>query len=386
MDTAVRRNNPLLINESPMQFLPSLACVLGEHGALFAQQLHYWLQDNRRPHWIENKPWVYNTLVEWNLQFPFWSKSTLRRTIKNLQNVSLDDEVYHVLLVARFGKTKLDRRCWYTLDYDELDRLVPIATSKLHELQRSLAGESIFVKNNITILARQYPALAPSSITSEQDEEPPESATNPEVFKMNTSKCSKRNPRSVQNEQFEAVNMNSSKCSKRTVPSVQNENPTNITIDYAIDYSNRLTNKRDTTTTTTRGSEKADDGLAEVEAAYANNINPLYSPMEKEMLIDLYDRYKREWMLAAFREAIASASGRPSLKYIAAILDRWQREGFQSSQKGKGVRDEGTRTNRQDQRHPAAKEQSESEAQFERDVRAWEQQPAPFDLPGDVGL
>ena len=41
--------SPLLINESPMQCLPSLAHVLGDSSdsAMFLQQIHYWLNYSR---------------------------------------------------------------------------------------------------------------------------------------------------------------------------------------------------------------------------------------------------------------------------------------------------------------------------------------------------
>ena len=449
MNTAVvRRNNPLLINESPMQFLPSLACAVGVNEALFAQQLHYWLQDTRRPHWIDGRPWVYNTFEEWNLQFPFWSRATVRRVIKNLKSVTVNGEVYHVLLTGHYTSNKLDHCSWYTLDYDELDRLVPVATLLLQKKQRDIADTSISIRKNLTVLARQFPALASASEEAKNDADTSRSAQNepndvlkmsqtmcsdraercaqieqngnsaskkPEtlvksdvlkmsqticsnrakrsaqnepndVLKMSRTMCSNRAKRSAQNEPNDVLKMSRTMCSNRAKRSAQNEIPTNITIDYTIDYSNRLTNKRDTTTTTTACAREADQELAKVVKAYEDNISPM-SPMEHDMLIDLYGKYKSEWLLAAIKEAVCSTSGRPSIKYISAILDRWQQDGFQS-QKGKGVHDARIRTNRQHLRDSAttAKEQSESEAQFERDVRAWEQQPAPFDLPGDVGL
>ncbi len=154
-----QRSNPLLINESPMQFLPSLACVLGVNGALFAQQLHYCLNAARNPRYVDGRAWVYNTLDVWNLQFPFWSKNTLRRTLKNLQAVEIDGEVYHVLLVHNYNANKMNRCQWFSLDYDELDRLIPVAQQKAASLQRDIADGSESVQRNIEFLSHRYPSL-----------------------------------------------------------------------------------------------------------------------------------------------------------------------------------------------------------------------------------
>ncbi len=178
MDESIRRTSPLLINESPMQFLPSLACAVGVNGALFAQQLHYWLQDSRRPHWFDGRPWVYNTFEEWNLQFPFWSRATIRRVIKDLKSVTVNEEVYRVLLTGHYASNKLDHCCWYTLDYDELDRLVPVATLLLQKKQRDIAGASISIKKNLIVLSRRFPALASVSEETKNDADISRSAQN----------------------------------------------------------------------------------------------------------------------------------------------------------------------------------------------------------------
>jgi hypothetical protein len=73
----------LLIDEPPLQVLPSLALAIGLNEAIFLQQLHYWLQRSEHQH--AGQRWVYNTLEGWHEQFPFWSMSTVRRTIRSLK-------------------------------------------------------------------------------------------------------------------------------------------------------------------------------------------------------------------------------------------------------------------------------------------------------------
>lgn len=99
-----------------------------------------------------------------------------------------------------------------------------------------------------------------------------------------------------------------------------------------------------TTTTTTRAREGEDsDGdpeLSRVVKLYADNINPAYGPIESEKLMALYDKYHGRWLEAAIIEA-AESSRRPSVKYIAAILERWERDGFQAKKSKKGEKHDG---------------------------------------------
>ena len=58
-----RRSSVLLINESPLQTLPSLACLVGINGAIILQQMQYWLQVSE--HKIEGYAWIYNSYDKW---------------------------------------------------------------------------------------------------------------------------------------------------------------------------------------------------------------------------------------------------------------------------------------------------------------------------------
>lgn len=99
-----------------------------------------------------------------------------------------------------------------------------------------------------------------------------------------------------------------------------------------------------TTTTTTRAregeSQDGDQELSRVVKLYADNINPAYGPIESEKLMALYDKYHGRWLEAAIVEA-AESSRRPSVKYIAAILERWERDGFQAKKSKKGEKHDG---------------------------------------------
>ncbi len=69
--------NKLLLNEAPLIILPTLACAIGLNEAIFIQQLYYWLEKSSV--YFDNKKWVYKSLKEWENEFPFWSKSTIKR-------------------------------------------------------------------------------------------------------------------------------------------------------------------------------------------------------------------------------------------------------------------------------------------------------------------
>lgn len=104
----------LLINESPLQVLPSLAVAIGLNEAIILQQIHYWLNRSSVEH--ENKKWVYNTLEEWKKQFPFFSQSTLKRTLKNLKDLKIVE-------AKKLSKDKFDKTLYYTINYEELIKL-----------------------------------------------------------------------------------------------------------------------------------------------------------------------------------------------------------------------------------------------------------------------
>ncbi len=80
-------NTQLLIDEPPLQVLPSLAARVGLNEAIVLQQLHYWLGKSKNVR--DDRRWVYNSIEDWREQFPFWSGSTIRRTFTSLARQSL---------------------------------------------------------------------------------------------------------------------------------------------------------------------------------------------------------------------------------------------------------------------------------------------------------
>jgi len=110
-----RKSSSLLINEYPLQVLPTLAVALGINEAIFLQQLHYWIDRAGSEH--DDRLWVYNTMDEWLTQMPWLSHRTLERIIANLR------EKGFIVATAVFNESKMDRTLWYAIDYDKVESL-----------------------------------------------------------------------------------------------------------------------------------------------------------------------------------------------------------------------------------------------------------------------
>ncbi|MDS9471942.1 conserved phage C-terminal domain-containing protein [Sporosarcina pasteurii] len=126
----------LLINESPLQVLPSLAMILGLNDALLIQQLHYRLLISRNERDLHK--WVYRTYEEWQREeFPFWSVDTIKRTIRRLESKGL------IVSTSSYNRMKMDKTKWYRIEYVALQRLMeqnaPIMEAKSNEEEGQIA-------------------------------------------------------------------------------------------------------------------------------------------------------------------------------------------------------------------------------------------------------
>lgn len=107
--------NNLLFDERPLVILPSLAVALGDlDEAAILQQIHYWTQKNMNV--VDGYSWVYNSMEEWQKQFPWLSKRSLDRKFKKLKEKNL-------LITDNHNKKKFDKTNWYRINYEELNKL-----------------------------------------------------------------------------------------------------------------------------------------------------------------------------------------------------------------------------------------------------------------------
>jgi hypothetical protein len=119
----------LLIQEHPLQVLPSLASLIGLNEAIVIQQIHYWLL--KSDHYHENRYWIYNSIPEWKKQFPFWSERTIRRLLKSLA----EDKF---IIRSNYNKMGNDKTFWYSIDYDHLNSMCPICPDSAANLSGPL--------------------------------------------------------------------------------------------------------------------------------------------------------------------------------------------------------------------------------------------------------
>jgi len=112
----------LLIDEPPLQVLPSLAVAIGLNEALILQQVHYWIgtkkraPDKNKETFRKGEWWVYNSVPEWNEQFPFWGDNTIRRALASLREQEL-------LITEQLSSDPRDKTLWYRIDYPKLETL-----------------------------------------------------------------------------------------------------------------------------------------------------------------------------------------------------------------------------------------------------------------------
>lgn len=130
-----RRSSRLLIDEHPLQVLPSLAVAVGLGEAIVLQQIHYWVDIKIKDYarymdsFQEGRCWVYNTIAEWQEQFPFWSPRTIERTLTSLK-------ARNVVIVKQLAKDTRDRTNWYAIDYDIFDELADCTATKWRDASR----------------------------------------------------------------------------------------------------------------------------------------------------------------------------------------------------------------------------------------------------------
>lgn len=111
-----KSDSNLLISEAPLQVLPSLVMALDKNvdKAIIIQQVHYWLGKTNKVY--DGYKWIYNSVSDWQAQFPWLSEKTVQRYLKDLEDKK-------ILVTGNYNKLKFDRTKWYRIDYDALDNL-----------------------------------------------------------------------------------------------------------------------------------------------------------------------------------------------------------------------------------------------------------------------
>lgn len=146
----------LLFKFRPLVVNPELAARIGLNEAIVLQQLNYWLVETESGVDHAGRRWVYNTLEQWQKQFPFWSVDTIKRALTSLQKQK-------IIMVDQLNKSKHDRTNFYAIDY-EASAL--IEEGKMHssdegKLPRSRKAKSAVLHTEITTetTAENLPAV-----------------------------------------------------------------------------------------------------------------------------------------------------------------------------------------------------------------------------------
>jgi hypothetical protein len=129
------RSSQLLIDEPPLQVLPTLAQLIGLNEAITLQQVHYWLSTVRKTKGERmgridrsGQAWIFNRYEAWQEDnFPFWSVPTIRRIFKNLVEWGLVKcKTGSQLDLDPVDRPRSrngipDQTLWYSIDYDRLN-------------------------------------------------------------------------------------------------------------------------------------------------------------------------------------------------------------------------------------------------------------------------
>lgn len=157
----------LLIDEPPLQVLPSLAVAVGLNEAIFLQQVHYWLHLKEKAHdpksFHEGRWWVWNSYPDWKANtFPFWSVATIRRVIASLEKKGL-------LLAGNFNALAIDQTKWYTIDYEALRKWEVSRPSAQNEQMEEVNMSRPSAQNDQTITKDLSQDYSKTSLSEERD-------------------------------------------------------------------------------------------------------------------------------------------------------------------------------------------------------------------------
>lgn len=135
----------LLFNFRPLVINPQLAERIGLNEAIVLQQLKYWLNETASGVDHDGRRWVYNSVEQWQRQFPFWSPETVKRTLSSLQKRGL-------VMVEKLAKAKHDQTNHYTINYqsDALIDQVNLTQSEQVNLPQSVGSDCPDLHTEIT--------------------------------------------------------------------------------------------------------------------------------------------------------------------------------------------------------------------------------------------
>lgn len=179
-------NTSLLYNDYPIPVSPRLATAIGLNESIILQQMHYWTMTPRNVR--DGFSWVYNSIHTWATQFPFWSESTIKRTLASLEKQGL---VY----TGNFNRDRRDRTKWYRVNYEAVQALKSpdIPLGQIDPMQQVNTDQCVGSEwsdasgQNDPTITRDYPETTPETTNPSPDgdpsgeEDPPDEPIDPDI-------------------------------------------------------------------------------------------------------------------------------------------------------------------------------------------------------------
>ncbi len=124
-----KRNRIFILNDPYSQRInKSLACEIGLNESIIFLQLEYLLNIGGKE--IDGKRWIWKSVRDWTEEFPYWSKDTINRALKNLISKGL-------VIEANYNTKKYDRTRWLTINYEQAAKLKSITVNHINDVPES---------------------------------------------------------------------------------------------------------------------------------------------------------------------------------------------------------------------------------------------------------
>lgn len=149
----------LLLKRQPLVISPLLACRIGLNEAIVLQQICYWLEETTSGVEHDGKKWIYNTIEQWNAQFPFWSSDTVKRSLTSLKKRGLVD-------VKQLNKSRHDRTNFYAINWES-----PLLTDECKLPPSSRAESTLSNRGKMPSSSGAKSAFLHTEITTENTSE-----------------------------------------------------------------------------------------------------------------------------------------------------------------------------------------------------------------------
>ncbi len=170
---------------------------VGNNAAMLYEYIEYWCSQSEEVH--DGRRWIFHTLISFKEHFPYLSQSTIRRSLKKLEEEGL-------IVTGNYNKIPFDKTKWYAIASEQIEAVKVNKSKCSKRTNRSVQNEHIeAVKMNTS-----------------------------DVFKMNKSDVFKMNTPITTNNNYRRTNEDITNKGKFTPPSVDEVR------DYCLERDNGI--------------------------------------------------------------------------------------------------------------------------------------------------